>query len=179
MTRTPLPHLLLPLLPILLLLFHIQPAAAEANPVVIANPAAQAPEAQADGSAPKGKGGWWVVDKSGPGTGPQDAWWTGCLNRTSEEQRNTTLANTVTTQACLDWYYWGGLKDNWSGVICNNMGFFRGNADGYSDGAACYEKCYGCLSQSIQAGAINAICRDGHGQGVQGVMQGKSEVPDK
>lgn len=86
MTRTPLPLPLFLFLPILLLLFQIQPAAAEANPVVIANPAASVPQPQADGSAPKGKGGWWVVDRSPLGTAPQDSWWTGCLNRTSEDQ---------------------------------------------------------------------------------------------
>ncbi|KAL8997840.1 MAG: hypothetical protein Q9169_003013, partial [Polycauliona sp. 2 TL-2023] len=97
---------------------------------------------------------------------------------TSDDQRNTTLPYTITTQACLDWYYWGGLKDNWTGMICNSLGFFRGTADDYKDSAACYEKCYGCLTESIQAGATNAICRDGHGYGVENLLRGEAEEPD-
>ncbi|KAL8754285.1 MAG: hypothetical protein Q9199_004459 [Rusavskia elegans] len=177
MTRhAPLQYLLL-LVPFLFLLC-IQNTAAEANPVIIAD-VGNKPQPQSDGTAAKSKSGWWVVDRSPNTSQPQDAWWTGCQNRTSDDQRNTTLANTITTQACLDWYYWGGLKDNWSGTVCNNMGFFRGAADDYKDSAACYEKCYGCLTQSIQAGAVNAICRDGHGYGVQKLLRGEEEVPNK
>ncbi|KAL8786050.1 MAG: hypothetical protein Q9213_003033 [Squamulea squamosa] len=97
----------------------------------------------------------------------------------SSFMRNITLAHTVNTQACLDWYYWGGLKDIWVGTICNNMGWFRGAADNYKDSAACYEKCYGCLTQSIQAGSMGAICRDGHGYGVQKVLTGEQSEPNK
>ncbi|KAL8770409.1 MAG: hypothetical protein Q9209_003835 [Squamulea sp. 1 TL-2023] len=123
--------------------------------------------------------GWWVVDRSPTNIQPKDAWWTGCKNRTSEDQRNVTLAHTVNTQACLDWYYWGGLKDIWVGTVCNNMGWFRGAADNYKDSEACYEKCYGCLTQSIQAGSMGAICRDGHGMGVQKLLRGDATEPDK
>ncbi|KAI4275639.1 MAG: hypothetical protein LQ337_003070 [Flavoplaca oasis] len=168
----------------LLLLFLIQDtvAEAEAEPVIISgatNWVSSAPQKQADGSAPRSKGGWWTVDRSPATTAPKDAWWTGCNNRTSDEQRNASVAHIVNTQACLDWYYWGGLKDQWSGTLCNGVGFFRGTADDYKDSAACYEKCYGCLTQSIQAGSINAICRDGHGKGVGDVLRGEAEVPDK
>ncbi|KAL9594993.1 MAG: hypothetical protein Q9219_006721 [cf. Caloplaca sp. 3 TL-2023] len=120
---------------------------------------------------------YWVVDQS-QGLGPADMWWTGCQNNTAEGSQNTTLANVVGTQACLDWYYWGGLKDNWEGALCNGRGFFRGSNE-YSDSAACYEKCYGCLSQSIQAGSTDAICRDAHGYSAIDVKRGQSKVPSK
>ncbi|KAI4185818.1 MAG: hypothetical protein LQ346_005814 [Caloplaca aetnensis] len=142
----------------------------------------------------------WVVDQSPPEVGVTDMWWTGCQNRTSSgevsllsalqprihmdrtdenwEQENTTVAYTVTQQACLDWYWWGGLKDTWQGMMCNGMGFFRGSK-AYSDAAACYEKCYGCLSQSIQAGSIDAICRDSHGRGALDLIRGKDDTPSE
>ncbi|KAL8847554.1 MAG: hypothetical protein Q9221_007413 [Calogaya cf. arnoldii] len=172
-------QLFLLLLP--LLSFLIRNTAAEANPVIIAGPLGTPPQQPEEGSVPvKTKNGWWTVDRSPPGIQPpSDAWWTGCQNRTSEDQKNVTAESVVGIQACLDWYYWGGLKDQWTGTVCNRMAFFRGAADGYSDSAACYEKCYGCLTQSIQAGSVNAICRDGHGYGVQMVLTGDAETPDK
>ena len=140
---------------------------------------------------------YWVVDQSN-GVAPSDTWWTGCKNNTGDgsvsdyssltpcdskltatrHQQNLTLAHTINTQACLDWYYWGGLKDTWQGTTCNDFGFFRGSNQ-YSDSAACYEKCYGCLSQSIQAGSTDAMCRDAHGYSAVGMLQGKYKDPTK
>ncbi len=90
MSRYPQIQSFLLLIP-LLLLFLIQNtvAEAEAEPVIISgatNWVSSAPEDQADGSAPKSRDGWWTVDRSSPSTGPADAWWTGCNNRTSDEQ---------------------------------------------------------------------------------------------
>ncbi|KAL8936800.1 MAG: hypothetical protein Q9211_004008 [Gyalolechia sp. 1 TL-2023] len=120
---------------------------------------------------------FWVVDES-KDLPLSDTWWTGCHNRTDDGSQNLTLAHTVNTQACLDWYYWGGLKDIWEGTTCNDFGFFRG-ANEYSDSAACYEKCYGCLSQSIQAGSIDAICRDAHGRSAVAVQSRQRGEPSK
>lgn len=118
---------------------------------------------------------FYVVDQS-QNLPVSDSWWTGCNNKTRDGQQNLTLAHTVTTQACLDWYYWGGLQDTWEGTICNDFGFFRGSNQ-YSDSAACYEKCYGCLSASIQAGSTDVICRDAHAYSAVSVMQGKTSEP--
>lgn len=63
-------------------------------------------------------------------------------------------------------------------MVCNGMGFFRGRHD-YGDSAACYEKCYGCLSQSIQAGSTDAICRDAHAVSAVDVQNGRSDEPTK
>ncbi|KAL8635890.1 MAG: hypothetical protein Q9228_006658, partial [Teloschistes exilis] len=92
--------------------------------------------------------------------------------------RNLTLAHTIGTQACLDWYYWGGLTDTWEGTLCNNLGFFRGSNQ-YTDSRACYEKCYGCLTESILAGSTDAMCRDAHGYGAIGVRLGRTKEVGK
>ncbi|KAL8656397.1 MAG: hypothetical protein Q9226_002675 [Calogaya cf. arnoldii] len=170
-------QLLLLLLPLFSLL--IRNTAAEANPVIIADVTNNPQQKQDDGSKDKTRSGWWTIDRSPPGTAPGNGWWTGCQNRTSEDQRKPDDASVVGIQACLDWYYWGGLKDQWTGTVCNRMALFRGAAAGYSNSAACYEKCYGCLTESIQAGSVNAICRDGHAWGVQDVLTGNAEVPDE
>ncbi|KAL8688102.1 MAG: hypothetical protein Q9218_005903 [Villophora microphyllina] len=122
-------------------------------------------------------GSFWTIDAS-DAAGPADTWWTGCYNNTKIDQRNLTLAHTINTQACLDWYYWGGLQDTWEGTVCNDLGFFRGSNQ-YSDSAACYEKCYGCLSMSIASGSMDAMCRDAHGYGAVDVRAGRSKVPGK
>ncbi|KAI4232701.1 MAG: hypothetical protein LQ352_008307, partial [Teloschistes flavicans] len=118
-------------------------------------------------------GSFWVIGQSDTGAAPTDTWWTGCFNNTKANQRNLTLAHTIGTQACLDWYYWGGLVDTWEGTLCNNLGFFRGSNQ-YSDSRACYEKCYGCLSESIVSGSTDAMCRDAHGYGAVDVRMGRS-----
>ncbi|KAL8705710.1 MAG: hypothetical protein Q9201_001185 [Fulgogasparrea decipioides] len=123
-------------------------------------------------------GSFWVVDRSGDNAGPKDVWWTGCFNNTAADANNITLAHTVNTQACLDWYYWGGLQDTWEGTLCNNLGFFRGSYE-YDNSRDCYEKCYGCLSQSIQAGSMDALCRDAHGHAAVDVVAGRTRTPEK
>ncbi|KAL9012098.1 MAG: hypothetical protein Q9173_003112 [Seirophora scorigena] len=120
--------------------------------------------------------GWVVSQYAGNQT--ESAWFTGCHNRTSAGQENTTFAYISTQQACLDWYYWDGLTDNWQGTTCNNMGFFRGS-QAYNNSRDCYTNCYGCLSVSIQAGSVDAICRDAHGRSTEWLLKGEQDVPSE
>ncbi|KAL8728702.1 MAG: hypothetical protein Q9181_005248, partial [Wetmoreana brouardii] len=112
-------------------------------------------------------GSFWIVDRSD-----------GDPDNSSPAKKNTTLAHTINTQACLDWYYWGGLQDTWEGTLCNDLGFFRGSYE-YDNSRDCYEKCYGCLSQSILAGSMDAMCRDAHGYAAVNVRAGRTRTPEK
>ena len=121
--------------------------------------------------------GPWVVKS---GSGGNEAFWTGCYNRTAADpsKKDTTFDYPILAQACLDWYYWGGLEDTWEGATCYGLDFFRGSHE-YDNSRHCYEACYGCLSISLKAGATNVICRDAYGMAANEVMRDLAEEPQE
>ncbi|KAL0953364.1 hypothetical protein HGRIS_004601 [Hohenbuehelia grisea] len=50
--------------------------------------------------------------------------------------------------SCLDGY----RTDNWNGIDCGGEGWFKGTHN-YKSPQNCYDACYRCISQSIDAGA--------------------------
>ncbi|KDQ56580.1 hypothetical protein JAAARDRAFT_295597 [Jaapia argillacea MUCL 33604] len=60
--------------------------------------------------------------------------------------------------ACLNGY----RTDNWDGMDCGGLGWFKGSR-AYNSPTNCYDACSSCISTAIDAGAIDIQCDDYEG----------------
>ncbi|KDQ09130.1 hypothetical protein BOTBODRAFT_179306 [Botryobasidium botryosum FD-172 SS1] len=52
--------------------------------------------------------------------------------------------------------------DNWDGKNCGGLGWFKGGSL-YNSPVNCYDACFNCIQNSINAGATSVQCDDAEG----------------
>ena len=98
-----------------------------------------------------GASNFWVVEESVNATAPGGSW-TSCQNNT--ETAITTHNFGPDMLNCLDSYD----TDDWKGMMCSGVGWFKGTDGGYQNPENCFHACYSCMVDSIIGGSNDTIC---------------------